>query len=77
VSTVSFVRVPEAKATKNRPHFDVGVDDVDRAQEAIESLGGRQVRVDDFHEYVVPLAADDRPEGNEFCLIFEDVVDSP
>ena len=75
-STVSFVRVPEAKATKNRLHFDVWVDDVDRAQDAIESLGGRHVPVADFHEYGFRWRQMTDPEGNEFCLIYEGAAGS-
>jgi len=68
---VCFQRVPEAKAGKNRLHFDLGVDDVDLATARIESLGGARARHDDYHEhgYSWRLMAD--PEGNEFCLIYE------
>jgi len=76
-STVSFVRVPESKAAKNRLHFDVWVDDVDRAQAAIQSLGGRHVPVADFHEYGFHWRQMTDPEGNEFCLIFEGVAATP
>jgi predicted enzyme related to lactoylglutathione lyase len=73
---VSFVRVPEPKATKNRLHFDVWVDDVDRAQESIESLGGQHTPVADYHEYGFQWRQMTDPEGNEFCLIYEAAGDS-
>jgi len=67
---VSFQRVPEAKAVKNRLHLDIEVDDVDVAAARVVELGGSIAPGDDFHEYGFSwrLAAD--PEGNEFCLIF-------
>ena len=74
---VSFVRVPEAKATKNRLHFDVFVADVDRAQESVEALGGVHVPVTDFHEYGFHWRQMTDPEGNEFCLIYDVVDESP
>ncbi len=68
---VSFQRVPEAKAGKNRLHFDVGVDDVDVATATIEALGGTRVPHDDYHEYGYNWRLMADPEGNEFCLIYE------
>jgi predicted enzyme related to lactoylglutathione lyase len=68
---VSFQRVPEAKAGKNRLHFDVGVDDVDVATARIETLGGTRVPHDDYHEYGYRWRLMADPEGNEFCLIYE------
>jgi predicted enzyme related to lactoylglutathione lyase len=67
---VSFQRVPEAKAVKNRLHFDIPVDDVDAAAARVVELGGSIVPHEDLHEYGFSwrLAAD--PEGNEFCLIY-------
>jgi len=76
-AAVSFVRVPEAKATKNRLHFDVFVADVDRAQESVEALGGTHVPVADFHEYGFHWRQMTDPEGNEFCLIYDVVDESP
>lgn len=68
---VSFQRVPEAKAGKNRLHFDVAVDDVDVATAMIEGLGGARVPHDDYYEYGYRWRLMADPEGNEFCLIYE------
>jgi predicted enzyme related to lactoylglutathione lyase len=62
--------VPEAKATKNRVHLDVAVQDVDAAASRIIELGGTKLPYDDHHEdgYSWRIMAD--AEGNEFCLIY-------
>jgi predicted enzyme related to lactoylglutathione lyase len=69
VPLLCFQRVPEAKVVKNRVHLDVAVNDVERATQAIEALGGgridRELRQDLGYEY--RIVAD--PEGNEFCLV--------
>ena len=64
-----FVRVEEAKATKNRIHFDLGPTGRTRAEEAERAVSlGAQVLTD----RTVPngrgwiVMAD--PEGNEFCV---------
>ena len=68
---LAFQRVPEPKLGKNRVHLDIAVDDVDRATENIEQLGGRRLASSDFaeHGYNWRVMAD--PEDNEFCLIFQ------
>ncbi|HEX4789959.1 MAG TPA: VOC family protein [Actinospica sp.] len=68
-----FLRVPEAKAVKNRVHFDVwpeGADGLSRDQVLEQVLGLGAELVDDRREpdgtgWIV--LAD--PEGNEFCLV--------
>jgi predicted enzyme related to lactoylglutathione lyase len=60
ILTMDFVRVPEPKTVKNRIHWDVEVDDLDRLVEAgavILRPPGENRR---WH-----VMAD--PEGNEFC----------
>src|ERR1700677_4106143 len=39
--TIGFQRVPDAKVGKNRLHIDLIVDDLDRATDEIETIGGR------------------------------------
>ncbi len=66
--TVSFQRVPERKAGKNRVHLDVDVDDLDAATVAAEAIGATRIGVivvDELGGFQV--MAD--PEGNEFCLV--------
>jgi predicted enzyme related to lactoylglutathione lyase len=70
---VTFQRVPERKAVKNRLHLDVEVEDVDEAQAKVEALGGRRLPMEDFSEYGFRWRQMADPEGNEFCLIFGSV----
>jgi len=61
-------RVPEPKATKNRLHLDVWVEDIPRATDAVEALGATRVGplvTDSGEPYQVLLD----PAGNEFCLV--------
>jgi predicted enzyme related to lactoylglutathione lyase len=74
-ASVSFQRVPEAKAGKNRVHLDVRVDGgVDGLAAAIldaEELGAVRsgpVRHDELGGFQVMTD----PEGNEFCLVSGD-----
>jgi predicted enzyme related to lactoylglutathione lyase len=67
---ICFQRVPEPKSAKNRLHFDVIVDDVDAATDRIARLGGSRLSEDVSEDgFRWRVMAD--PEGNEFCLIFE------
>lgn len=66
---ILFIEVPEAKAVKNRLHFDLRPTDLTQAEEVDRLLGlGASV--------VADLRVDDRgwvtmadPEGNEFCVL--------
>jgi hypothetical protein len=67
VPVINFQPVPEPKRGKTRIHFDVVVDDIDRAAADVVQLGGRSLNQRyDYDEGIVVLMAD--PEGNEFCL---------
>ena len=68
---VSFQRVPEPQAVKNRLHFDLRVEDVEEATTRIEALGGLRLPAEDFHEYGFSWRVMADPEGNEFCLVYE------
>jgi hypothetical protein len=65
---VAFQRVPETKATKNRVHLDVWVEDIPSATVAAESLGATRSGplVEDSGE---PFQILLDPAGNEFCLV--------
>jgi predicted enzyme related to lactoylglutathione lyase len=66
---LSFQRVPEEKAGKNRLHMDLMVEDLDKATAEVESLGGRWVEPGATRElegFVWRCMAD--PEGNEFDI---------
>jgi len=66
---VSFQRVPEPHAAKNRLHLDIEVGgDVDAATERILSLGGAR-QGEDFAEHGFRWRVMTDPEGNEFCLV--------
>ncbi|MDI9888266.1 VOC family protein [Streptomyces sp. HNM0645] len=62
---VGLQRVPEAKAVKNRLHFDVTSPDPAAEQARVEALGGRLLERYASGGFLV--MAD--PEGNEFCII--------
>ena len=61
-----FIRVPEAKAAKNRVHLDINVDDLEAEVARVEALGATvHARHGEPTGWVVMLD----PEGNEFCLV--------
>ena len=62
-----FLKVPEAKAVKNRLHLDLRP--VDQAAEVarFEQLGARRVDVGQSDEVSWVVLAD--LEGNEFCIL--------
>ncbi|WSQ06548.1 VOC family protein [Streptomyces sp. NBC_01231] len=62
---VGFQKVAEAKAGKNRIHFDVASEDPTSEQARVEELGGRPL--DRYAAGGFLVMAD--PEGNEFCII--------
>ncbi|WP_062209796.1 VOC family protein [Streptomyces sp. NBRC 109706] len=65
---LTFARVPEGKAVKNRLHIDVNP--TDREQDAevrrLLDLGARHTEVGQGETSWVVLAD---PEGNEFCVL--------
>lgn len=65
---VTFARVPEAKAVKNRLHLDLSPTDQDQADEVrrLLALGARPADVGQGDESWVVLVD---PEGNEFCVL--------
>ena len=61
-----FVRVDEAKATKNRLHLDVRPDDQTREVDRLLDLGASRADIGQGRQTWVVLAD---PEGNEFCVL--------
>ena len=64
-----FVRVPEAKALKNRLHIDLSPaadDDQEAEVRRLESLGARRIDIGQGNQTWVVMAD---PEGNEFCVL--------
>lgn len=64
---LGFQRTVEAKAGKNRMHFDITSPDPAGEQLRVEMLGGR--RLEQYADGGFLVMAD--PEGNEFCIIPE------
>ncbi len=60
-------QVPETRISKTRLHFDVAVDDVDRALKRVEAMGGTKLEVVEELDTRWFVVAD--TEGNAFCLI--------
>lgn len=67
VPDLLFLRVPEAKTTKNRLHLDLRPDDQAREVQRLEGLGARRVSVGQGADVSWVVLAD--PEGNEFCVL--------
>jgi len=61
-----FIRVPEAKAVKNRVHVDLASDD--RRAEVTRLLGLGASHVADHDEGGASWTVLRDPEGNEFCV---------
>jgi predicted enzyme related to lactoylglutathione lyase len=68
VPILRFQRVVEPKATKNRLHLDLSVDDLDGASARIEELGGRRISGNALIEYGYIWIVMEDPAGNEFCI---------
>ncbi|MGC3992586.1 MAG: VOC family protein [Propionicimonas sp.] len=72
---VLFIKVPEAKAVKNRLHFDLRPTDRTRDEEIEHVLGLGATFIADHRGIHGPgtgwvVLAD--PEGNEFCILRSD-----
>ncbi len=63
---IDFLKVPEAKAVKNRLHIDLRTTDLTAATEQALHLGA--TRADDVYSGGSWQVLRD-PEGNEFCLL--------
>jgi uncharacterized glyoxalase superfamily protein PhnB len=63
---LDFLRVPDAKAGKNRLHLDLATTDLERATEQALALGARPAP-DVYTGERWRVLRD--PEGNEFCLL--------
>ena len=61
-----FVRVDEAKVTKNRLHLDFRPDDQAREVDRLVDLGASRIDIGQGGQSWVVLAD---PEGNEFCVL--------
>ena len=62
-----FLRVPDAKAGKNRLHLDLRPEDQTAEVARLESLGATRVDVGQGDDVSWVVMAD--PEGNEFCVL--------
>jgi hypothetical protein len=62
-----FLRVPDAKAGKNRLHLDLRPDDQVAEVERLLALGAARVDLGQGDDVSWVVLAD--PEGNEFCVL--------
>ena len=67
VPDLLFLRVPEAKAVKNRLHLDLRPEDQAAEVARLEKLGARRADVGQGAEATWVVMAD--PDGNEFCVL--------
>jgi predicted enzyme related to lactoylglutathione lyase len=61
-------RVSEAKACKNRMHFDIETSDPEAEVSRLESLGARRLEEQPRTEHGMRWFVMADPEGNEFCV---------
>lgn len=61
-------RVPEAKAGKNRMHFDLHTPDIEAEATRLETLGARRLDDGPLNEHGSAWIRMSDPEGNEFCV---------
>ena len=61
-----FIKVPEAKTTKNRQHIDYETDDRLGEVERLVALGASEIGDKDEHGHQWTVMTD--IEGNEFCV---------
>ena len=67
VPDLLFLKVPEAKAVKNRLHLDLRPDDQAAEVERLTQLGARRSDVGQGDDVTWIVMAD--PHGNEFCVL--------
>ena len=67
VPDILFVRVPDAKATKNRVHLDLRPKDQAAEVRRLIELGAERVDIGQSDDVPWVVLAD--PEGNEFCVL--------
>ncbi len=74
--TIDVFPVPERKTVKNRLHFDLRADGIERPDELqrLLDLGARSVDVGQAPDVSWVVLAD--PEGNEFCLLARTVQEA-
>jgi hypothetical protein len=64
-----FVKVPEAKAGKNRVHLDLATESVAHQAAEVERLLGLGAVPVDVGQHDVSWAVLADPEGSEFCVL--------
>ena len=66
---VLFIKVPDAKAGKNRMHLDLDPDDQAAEVDRALSLGATHVEIGQERDPDVTWKVLADPEGNEFCIL--------
>ena len=64
-----FIKVPDAKAGKNRLHVDLRPDDQAAEVARIEGLGGVRIEIGQSADPDTTWVVMADPEGNEFCVL--------
>ncbi|MCJ7725413.1 MAG: VOC family protein [Acidimicrobiia bacterium] len=64
---LAFQKVPEPKASKNRLHLDLMVEDRDAFAEWVVELGGSLIEEHEHPGWPIWIVMSD-PQGNEFCI---------
>jgi len=67
VPDLLFLRVPEAKSSKNRLHLDLRPEDQAAEVSRLEALGARRISVGQDGAATWVVLAD--PDGNELCVL--------
>ena len=70
--TLTLQQVPEPKIAKNRMHLDLLVPDLQAEVARIESLGATRLTLAPLEQYGQRWFVMRDPEGNEFCLIYDE-----
>ncbi|CAN5679225.1 VOC family protein [soil metagenome] len=66
---ILFLKVSDAKAGKNRMHFDLNPDDQAAEVDRALSLGATHVEIGQERDPDVTWKVMADPEGNEFCIL--------
>ena len=73
---LTLQRVDEAKVVKNRLHLDLLVEDVEQEVRRLESLGASRLTQTAQHEWGQTWFVLADPEGNEFCVALDPLLEA-
>ena len=64
-----FIKVPDAKVSKNRLHLDLRPDDQAAEVARLEALGAKRTEIGQSRDDSTTWIVLEDPEGNEFCVL--------